>query len=405
MNHLKQLILDRASAILPEIISLRRHLHANPELSYNEYQTEAFISNYLSRLGIDHKTGIGGTGIIGYIRGASAGGRVVALRAEMDALPINEENDLTYKSSYPGVMHACGHDAHMAMLMGTAVLLNEMREEFHGTVILIFQPGEEKSPGGASLIIGSGALDNPAPDVVLAQHVLPEMDTGCVGYRAGTYMTSADEIYITVKGRGGHAALTNLVTDQIYIASQLIVNLKDTIAAEQKRRDLATVFGIGKISGCGATNVIPVTVEIAGTLRTYNEDWRREVINIIRETAARLAEKYGVEITVTVASGYPVLVNDEGLAARAAELSSGLLGSEKVISLEQRMTSDDFSFYTEKYPSLYYRVGLKPPGAPMKMLHTTDFNIDESGMQTGIANMTWLALNFTKPPEMLSNTL
>ncbi len=381
--------------LLPELIAIRRQLHANPELSYNETNTSAFISSYLDRLGIEHKTGVAGTGIIGYLKGTGDGKINIALRAEMDALPVAEENLVPYKSLIPGVMHACGHDSHMAMLLGTAVMLKKMQNYFGGTVIFIFQPGEEKSPGGASLMIGSGELENPAPDIVLAQHVLPELETGKVGYKPGRYMASADEIYITIKGKGGHAALTSLYTDQIYIASELILNVKDTIRKKGEEKGIPTVLGIGKITGAGATNVIPAIVEIAGTFRTFDENWRKEAAMLIADISGEIAEKYGVQISVNILKGYPVLVNDEELTGKAIKFSSELLGPENIESFGIRMSSEDFSFFTEKYPSLYFRVGIRFKGKPMRMLHSSDFDINEEAMKTGVANLTWLTLKFS----------
>lgn len=384
-----------AEKLQPELVAIRQHLHANPELSYNEQNTAAFISSYLERLGIEHKKGVAGTGIIGYLRGTGAGSLNIGLRAEMDALPITESNDVTYKSRTPGMMHACGHDAHMAMLLGTAVILKSMCHLFGGTIIFIFQPGEEKSPGGASLMIASGELNDPAPDIVLAQHVLPELETGRIGYRGGRYMASADEIYITIAGKGGHAALPDLYTDQIYIASQLIVAVKDAIREVAKRKEIPTVLGIGKIQGAGATNVIPDRVEIAGTFRTFNESWRAEAADLIREIAAKTAEEEGVTVDVNILKGYPVLVNDEELTAKAATLTAEMFGNKNVEFFGLRMTSEDFSFFTEKYPSLYYRVGIKPRGADMRALHTPAFDIDEEALKYGVANLSWLTIGLS----------
>jgi len=395
MNEIMNEILVEAERLQPELVAIRRQLHANPELSYKEINTSAFISDYLDRLGISHKTGIAGTGIIGYLTGTGTGTLNIALRAEMDALPVTEENNVSYKSLSPGVMHACGHDSHVAMLLGTAIILQKMKSRFGGTIILIFQPGEEKSPGGASLMIDSGELSNPAPDIVLAHHVLPELETGKVGYKPGRYMASADEIYITVKGRGGHAALTDLYTDQIYIASELILNLKDTIRKKGEEKGIPTVLGIGKISGAGATNVIPAFVEIAGTFRTFDEKWRKEAALMITEISGKAAEKHGVEISVNILKGYPVLVNDEALTEKAISFSSELLGADNIELYGIRMSSEDFSFFTEKYPSLYYRVGIKVDGEPMRMLHSANFDINEEAMKTGVANLTWLTLKFS----------
>jgi amidohydrolase len=269
-----------------------------------------------------------------------------------------------------------------------------MKDRFGGTVLLIFQPGEEKSPGGARMMIESGAFIDPKPDLFISHHVLPELETGKVGYKAGRYMASCDEIYLTVKGKGGHAALPALHTDQIYIASNLIVKLKNTMAERQSARKIPTVLGIGKISGEGATNVIPEKVEIAGTFRTFDEKWRSEGLNHVRLVADVISKQYGVDVEVRIEEGYPVLVNDEKITKTAIELSTELVGKENIETYDIRMSSDDFSFYGALAPSLYYRVGIRKKGTEMKRLHTPDFDIDEDGLKTGVANMTWLICNF-----------
>jgi amidohydrolase len=394
MNISKDIILKGALEIKPGIISFRRHFHMNPELSFEEYETSAYICAFLDEHGIRYRKNIAGTGIIGEIKGSLPGGKVIAIRAEMDALPINERNDTPYKSQKPGRMHACGHDAHLAMLLGATTMLNGLKDRIPGTILLIFQPGEELAPGGARLMIESGAFNDPRPEIVLAQHVLPELETGKVGYRAGKYMASSDEIYITVSGKGGHAALPGASTDQIYIASRLVVSLKETIARIQKEREIPTVLGIGRIRGDGATNVIPEKVEIAGTFRTFDEKWRAEAKDLIRKISSEIAKESGVTIDVRIAGGYPVLINDEKLTARAIGLSSELLGKEKVETFELRMSSEDFAFFTESFPSLYLRAGIRTSGSVMKNLHSPDFDIDEEGLVTGVANMCWLAVNF-----------
>jgi amidohydrolase len=393
---LREHILREAESLLPEIVEIRRHIHQHPELSYAEYETAAFISSKLDAMGIEHRTGIAGTGIVGFIRGEAAGrGLTIGLRADMDALPITEAGASEYHSRNEGVMHACGHDAHVAMLIGAADIIKSLRKEFAGTVLLVFQPGEEKAPGGARMMIETGIFRNYDPDMFIAQHILPDMQSGTVGFHAGPYLASCDEIYITVAGRGGHAAQPSQYTDQIYIASELVISLKDTVA-EKSKGQAATILGIGKITGMGATNVIPEKVEIAGTFRTFDERWRKEAKEIIRKTASEIARKRDVSIDVNIVEGYPVLVNNEPLTNRAGELSRQLLGDAKVKEVPDRMSSEDFSFFAEKYPSFLFRLGITPDGEKMRPAHTPYFDLDESSMATGTATMAWLALNLIK---------
>ena len=396
MTDLKEIILRRAVEIKNEVTDLRRYFHMNPELSFEEYDTSAFICSFLEKLGIKYRNNIAGTGIIGEIKGSAPGGRTIALRAEMDALPVTEKNLTAYSSQRPGKMHACGHDAHLAMLLGIAKVLNELKDSFAGIVLLIFQPGEELAPGGARLMIETGVFNEMHPEIVIAQHVLPELETGKVGYRAGRYMASSDELYITITGKGGHAALPGASTDQIYIASRLVINLKDSISGKQLKNKIPTVLGIGRIRGDGATNVIPEKVEIAGTLRTFDEKWRSDAKELIRKISKDIAQEFNVIIDVRIVRGYPVLINDENLTARAIELSNELLGKERIETFEPRMSSEDFAFFTEAFPSLYYRVGIRKRGETIKNLHTAEFDIDEEGLVTGVANMSWLAVNFLK---------
>jgi len=401
MADLKDKILQQSSDVSDEVVRLRRHFHKFPELSYRETGTAAYICDWLEKNGIHYRKGIAGTGIIGTLTGNGSGKKVIAVRAEMDALPVAERNQTEYSSTNAGVMHACGHDAHMAMLMGSALVLKNNPGIFGGTVLLIFQPGEEKSPGGAKLMIDSGELYKPRPDIVIAQHILPELETGKTGYKAGRYMASCDEIHITVEGRGGHAALPGLSTDQIYIAANLVVRLKNTMTRRQIDRNIPTVLGIGRISGEGATNVIPEKVHIAGTFRTFDEIWRKEALDLIRDIASATAKEFSVEITVRIEEGYPVLVNDPELSARANALSMELLGNDKTETFDTRMTSDDFSFYSSLAPSLYFRIGIRKKDTEMRKLHTPDFDLDEEGLSTGVANLCWLICNFSKDGESL----
>jgi len=394
MPGIKEIILKQSSDLKDEVIRLRRHFHKFPELSYEETGTASFICNWLQKNGIEYRNGIAGTGIIGTIKGKENGKMVIAIRAEMDALPVTERNLTDYASVNKGKMHACGHDAHMAMLLGTAHLLNAISGQFGGTVLLIFQPGEEKSPGGARLMIKSGELNKPKPDIIIAQHILPELQTGKVGYKTGRYMASCDEIYLTVSGIGGHAALPGLTTDQIYIASTLVVRLKDRILMQQTVNKTPTVMGIGRISGEGATNVIPEKVEIAGTFRTFDEKWRSAGLALVKRIARDTAQEFGVRIDVRIEEGYPVLVNDNNLTARAMKYSKELFGEEKIEPFDIRMSSDDFSFYSALAPSLYYRIGTRKEGDELRKLHTADFDIDEESLTAGVANLTWLVYNF-----------
>jgi len=393
MELLKKRIIAGAQALLPELVRDRRHIHKHPELSYAEHETAAFVSRKLADLGIEHETGIAGTGIVGIIRGEkTSGGLTLALRADMDALPIVENQGPEYRSLNEGVMHACGHDAHTAILLGTASMLQDMRRDLAGNVLLVFQPGEEKAPGGARLMLESGIFGKYNPDMFIALHVLPDLPTGTVGYHAGPYMASCDEIYITVRGRGGHAAQPSQYTDQIYIASELVITLKDAVRKLSEESGPA-LLGIGRISGRGATNVIPETVEIDCTFRAFDEDLRRRAKEVIRSAASSVALKYGVTIDPRIVEGYPVLVNDPALVARARELSTTLLGAARVKEMPTRMSSEDFSFFSERYPAFLFRIGVTPEGQPVKLLHTPAADIDENAMVTGVANLAWLSVN------------
>ena len=396
MPGLKEIILNRAEKVHTEVINLRRHFHKFPELSYEETETSAFICKWLDENKIPYRDKIAGTGIIGQITGSGTGNLIVAVRAEMDALPIAERNDTTYASANIGKMHACGHDAHMSIAMGSALLLNSMRDLFGGTVLLIFQPGEERSPGGARLMIETGELKKPKPDIIIATHNLPELKSGIIGYKSGRYMASCDEIYITVSGRGGHAALPGLTTDQVFISSKLVVRLKEMMSEKIASKGIPTVLGIGRISGEGATNVIPEKVNISGTFRTFDEKWREEGLQFVKKIAADIASEYKVTVDVRIEEGYPVLINDKDLTEKAVTLSEDLLGKDNVTMLDMRMSSDDFSFYSDVSPSLYFRTGMgsKNSDGELRKLHTPDFDIDEEGLKTGVANLSWLIINF-----------
>ncbi len=373
-----------------DAVAVRRHLHAHPELSFQEHETGRYIVDRLKEWGIEERTGIAGTGVIGMLRGAKPG-PTICLRADMDALPIQEAEGLAYRSVNPGVMHACGHDAHTAMVLAAGRILHQLREEWNGTVLLLFQPGEEKIPGGASLVLKEGALRNPAPERIIGQHVTPELEVGKVGFHAGPFMASSDEIYVTVKGKGGHAASPEKLVDPIMIAARLLIALKEEFEAWRKDRPL--VLGFGRVIADGATNVVPNEVKIAGTLRTFDEGLRAEVHEWLPRRAQEICAAYGASCDCELRVGYPVLVNDEPLTARIRKAAEEFLGAEHVVEMPRRMGSEDFAFYTQVMPGCFYRLGTGNPkkGLP-KGLHTPDFNIAEEGMAIGAGVMVWSVL-------------
>ena len=392
MHTLKQSVQTLAKNYLRDIIDIRRHLHAHPELSFEEYETSDYIARQLEMLAIPYTKGIVKTGIVAIIEGKNPSKKTVALRGDMDALPINETNDVEYRSQNIGIMHACGHDVHSASLLGAARILNELRGEFEGTVKLIFQPGEEKLPGGASLMIKEGVLENPRPKSMFGQHVFPSMEVGKVGFRSGMYMASTDELYVTVKGKGGHAAMPADYNSPLLIASQILLELnKVFMLAEQKA---PTVLAFGKITGNGATNVIPEEVKIEGTFRTMNEDWRAEAHAKMKQIAGDAAKQMGGSCDFRVELGYPFLVNDEMVTERARAAAEEYLGQENVEELPMRMTAEDFAFFSQQVPSCFYRLGTgnKSKGITSGV-HTATFDIDERALEIGAGLMAWLALN------------
>ena len=325
------------------------------------------------------------------IKGKNPDSRTIALRGDMDALPIQEENTIDYKSMNDGVMHACGHDVHTSCLLGAARILNELKEEWEGTIKLIFQPGEEKLPGGASLMIKEGVLENPRPQNVIGQHVFPELEVGKVGFKSGMYMASADEVYVTVKGKGGHAALPYAVIDPIYIASNIIVSLQQ-IVSRNARPDIPTVLSFGKIRGEGATNVIPDEVKIEGTFRTMNEEWREKAHIRMKELAEGIAKSMGGECEFEVRKGYPFLVNDEETTRRSKEAAVEYLGKENVVDLNLRMTGEDFAYFSQVAPGCFYRLGVRNEKENITSnLHTPTFNVDEESLKVGMGLMAYIA--------------
>ncbi|MEI6487649.1 MAG: M20 family metallopeptidase [Bacteroidota bacterium] len=392
MLELKRQIQSLAKQYLAETIEIRRHLHANPELSFQEYSTSDFIASQLKKYSIPFEQGMVKTGIVGLIEGRNPTKKTIALRADIDALPITESNTCEYSSKNVGVMHACGHDAHSASLLTSARILYELKNEFEGTIKLIFQPGEEKLPGGASLMIKEGVLENPRPQAILGQHVYPIMEAGKVGFKSGMYMASTDELYLTVKGKGGHAALPKDYINPLIIASDIIMELnKEFMLKEQKA---PTVLAFGKIIGNGATNVIPDEVKLEGTFRTMDETWRLEAHTKMKNIATRVVSKYSGIADFRIVFGYPFLVNDEHKTMTARTAAEDYLGKENVEELPMRMTAEDFAFYSQQVPACFYRLGTgnKEKGITSG-LHTSTFEIDERALETGSGLMAWLAIN------------
>jgi amidohydrolase len=388
-----QQIKELTQKYYPEILDIRRHIHENPELSFEEYNTSKFICSKLDEYGIPYKSGYVKTGVIGTIKGKNPNKKVIALRADMDALPIEESEENPYKSCNKGVMHACGHDAHSASLLGTAKILNELKDQWEGTILLIFQPGEEKFPGGAKLMMEEGALDNPKPEMIIGQHVLPDMDAGDVGFKEGMYMASGDEIYLTVKGKGGHAAMPHTLTDNVLIAANIIVSLQQ-IVSRFVPANIPTVLSFGKVIANGATNIIPEKVEIAGTLRTMNEEWRAKIKAKIRKIATEMAESMGATCEVKINDGYPVVTNNTEVTQIAYEAAKVFLGKEHVHKMDIRMTAEDFGYYTRQYPCTFYRFGVKQVNnISTGGLHTPGFNLNESSLETSVGLMAYIAMD------------
>ena len=395
MENLQDKIKELAVAFFQETVSIRRHFHAHPELSCHEYGTSEFIAQKLSEYGIPFTRNVAKTGIIGLIKGKE-GDRVVALRADMDALAIQEENQIPYCSQVPGVMHACGHDVHLASLLGTARILQHLSPFFRGTVKLIFQPSEETYPGGAIQMIEEGVLENPHVDRIIGMHVYPGLDAGKVGMRPGKYMASSDEFYITIRGRGGHAATPDLNIDPIVISAHVILALQQ-ITSRLAPPVLPTVVSVGRVVANGRVNVIPDEVKLEGIIRTFDNRWREQVHEHLTRLATSITESMGGTCHVRIAHGYPFLVNDEELTARVKSYAEILLGKDNVNDLEMRMTSEDFAYFSHALPACLYRLGIRNETKGITSnLHTSTFNVDETCLETGMSLMAWITINELK---------
>jgi len=384
-------IQEISNKIASEVIEWRRHLHAHPELSYQEFKTAAFVQEKLQAMGIPFEI-MATTGVIGLIQGKNPESRIVALRADMDALPIQEENDLSFKSTHPGIMHACGHDVHTACLLGAAKILQETRTEWSGTVKLIFQPGEEKNPGGASLLIQEGVLENPKPQAIAALHVNTILEAGKVSFRSGKVMASADELYFTIKGKGGHAASPHLTVDPILISSHLITALQQLISRHNHPFN-PTVLSITSIHGGNTTNVIPDEVKLMGTFRAMEESWRFEAHQKIRQLSESLVRSMGGELDLHIDVGYPCVRNDPQVNEACRLLAETYLGAENVSETELRMGAEDFGFYAQQIPGCFFRLGTRNElKGIVHGVHTPRFMVEESAIETGVGLMAWLGM-------------
>ena len=379
-----------------KIVEIRRHIHRNPELSFNEFQTSKYIQSVLKEFKIKYKSGIAKNGITALIKGNKTQNKTIALRADFDALPIQEENNVSYKSKNKGIMHACGHDVHTASMLGAGIILNQLSDYLKYNVKLIFQPAEEKIPGGAQQMIKEGVLKDPTVNVILGQHVYPELKVGEVGFKSGLYMASADEIFIKVIGKGGHAAIPHKAIDPILISSHLIIALQQLVS-RNKQPDIPTVLSFGKIIGNGYNNVIPNEVTLEGTFRTMNEEWRRKAHKIIKQISNNLTKSMGAECEIVITKGYPCLINNEKTTQKAIKLATEYLGPNKVKKLEIRMTAEDFAYYTKKVPSCFYRLGTSnEKKGIIHGLHTSRFNVDEKSIEIGMGLMAFIAINQTQ---------
>ena len=372
-----------------EFIEIRNHLHANPELSFEEHETSLFIKQKLKSLNIPFES-MAGTGIVALVKGNNPDKKVIALRADIDALPILETNDVSYKSKKPGIMHACGHDVHTTCLLGAAKILDATKDKWEGTVKLIFQPGEEKNPGGASLMIKEGVLENPAPSRIFALHVHPMLQVGKFSFRGGMAMASADEIYITVKAKGGHAAAPQFTADPILIASHLIVSLQQVVSRNNDPFN-PSVLSITAFNAGNTTNVIPSEVKLMGTFRAMNEEWRFKAHEIIKKQTKELVASMGAEVDVNIDVGYPFVFNNIGLTEWSKNKAIQFAGEQNVSETELRMGAEDFAFYSHKIPACFFRLGVGNEKISSNV-HTSTFNIDEDAIENGMGMMAWLAI-------------
>ncbi len=380
-----------AAHIWQDVVQNRRHLHRHPELSFQEYKTAAFIKDQLDQMGIPYSV-MADTGVVAVLQGHQSSDSVVALRADIDALPITETNEVEYKSCHSGIMHACGHDVHTASLLGVARILQELKEDFGGTVKLIFQPAEELLPGGAAAMIREGVLQNPAPGAVLGQHTMPLLPSGKISIRPGSFMASMDELYVTVHGKGGHGAQPHQNIDPVLIASHIIVALQQVVSRAAHPKN-PTVLSFGKFIANGSCNVIPDQVVLEGTFRALDETWRAEAHRLMQKMATGIAEAMGGQCEFNIRKGYPSLHNNEALTHQLRQWAGTYLGAENVVEQDIWMAAEDFAYYAQQVPSCFYLLGTgNVQQGITSSLHTPTFNIDETALQHSTGLMAYLAL-------------
>lgn len=390
---LKEKIHKLAKELAPKVIANRQYLHKHPELSFEEANTAAFVQAELAALGVAYTSDVAGHGVVAIIQGQNPDKKVVALRADMDALPILEANEVPYRSQNSGVMHACGHDAHTASLLGAAAILTQVKDSFEGSIKLIFQPAEERLPGGASLMIKAGVLENPKPASIIGQHVMPFLPVGKVGFRSGMYMASADEITMIVRGKGGHAAMPHMNIDTVMVTAQILVALQQVVS-RYANPTIPSVLSFGKITANGAFNIIPNEVEVLGTFRTMNEVWRKEAHARMKQIAEDLAKSMGATCDFQINVGYPFLVNHPEVTARARAAAEAYMGPENVVELDLWMAAEDFAYYSQVADACFYRLGTRNEARGIvSAVHTPTFDIDEAALETGCGLMAWLAVN------------
>ena len=390
---IKEEIKELAEKYFSEAVEIRRHIHSRPELSFEEYETSAFIVGKLNEWNVEYRDGIAKTGILARIDGKHPG-KTIAFRADIDALPIQETNDVSYKSINEGKMHACGHDVHIAALLGAIRILNDMREHLSGTIFFVFQPAEERLPGGAKLMLDERLFGSDEPELMIAQHVYPDLEQGKVGFKEGSYMASNDEIYITVKGKGGHGAMPDELIDPVLIASQLILSLQQ-IVSRNASPGMPSVLSFGKVLAMGSVNVIPDEVRLEGTFRTLDESWRAKAHELINQIVLGICKAMGGNAEIEIRRGYPVLINDANITALAKETAIDYLGMENVEDIDIRMTAEDFAYFAQKYPSVLFRLGTAEQGKAGTPLHTSNFYVDENAIKISMGLLASLGVKFS----------